>query len=268
MVTLRAGSFDLVPDPRPAFGDIVDSYDRSRPDYPIDAVHWLSGIQPRRVLELGAGTGKLTAALVAQGHEVLATEPDPVMLAALTDKIPDAFACVAAAESIPMPDHSVDVVVAAQCAHWFDLDRAIPEINRVLAPGGVFSLVWNERDEAIPWVRRLGAILGNDGGDTMPRLAGSPYFEPFLDNSFRHWSELTRDELVDLVVARAYVSGLSAGERDRRIADVRTLFDAHATSTRVRLPYVTRCYRAVARHPEPDPDAELEDPGTLLIDFR
>src|SRR6476619_1490919 len=143
-----------------SFGSVVADSDRGRPSYPREAAAWLAGERPVTVLELGAGTGKLTAQLVALGHDVHATDPDTAMLDILRRDLPDVRTSVASAEEIPLPDRSVDVVVCAQAFHWFDLDRALPEIARVLRPGGRLALVWNQRDERIPWVRRLGALIG------------------------------------------------------------------------------------------------------------
>ena len=113
------------------------------------------------MVELGAGTGKLTADLVARDHLVLATDPDERMLHRLRRRIPDAFAAVGTAERIPVAHRSADVVVVAQAFHWFDHPVAVPEMARVLRPGGVLALVWNQRDESIPWVKRLGRLIGS-----------------------------------------------------------------------------------------------------------
>ncbi len=119
-----------------SFGSVAERYDRGRPGYPAPAVRWLVGRETATVLELGAGTGKLTAELVAQGYDVHATEPDPEMLAVLRKRLPDVPTSEAGAEEIPLPDRSVDVVVVGQAFHWFDHDLALPEIARVLRPGG------------------------------------------------------------------------------------------------------------------------------------
>src|SRR5262245_50425100 len=148
------------PDLAHSFGGVADAYERGRPSYPAEAVRWLLGERPRTLLELGAGTGKLTSVLVELGHDVHATDPDEAMLALLEEKLPGVRTAVASAEEIPLPDASVDAVIAAQAFHWFDLDRALPEIARVLRPGARICLLWNQRNEKIPWVRRLGALIG------------------------------------------------------------------------------------------------------------
>ena len=126
---------DETPDWAHSFGGVAEAYERGRPTYPADAVQWMVGDQPCSVLELGAGTGKLTRVLVSLGHDVHATDPDPAMLAVLEEQVPGTRTAVAGAEEIPLGDRSVDVVIAAQAFHWFDLDRALHEIARVLRPG-------------------------------------------------------------------------------------------------------------------------------------
>ena len=133
-------SDDPAESPRPAdlaraFGAVAEAYDRGRPGYPAAAAAWLMGGEAQVVLELGAGTGKLTRELVDQGHAVFATEPDEAMLAVLRERVPEVSAKVATAEEIPANDRSVDVVVVAQAFHWFDHEAALPEMARVLKPG-------------------------------------------------------------------------------------------------------------------------------------
>jgi SAM-dependent methyltransferase len=161
-------STEQQPEPARSFGGVADAYDRGRPTYPREAAVWLTSDQPLTVLELGAGTGKLTEQLVALGHDVHATEPDPQMLAILEKNHPGARVSQAPAEEIPAGDATYDVVVSAQAFHWFDHDRALPEIARVLKPRGRLSLVWNQRDERIPWVKRLGRIIGTQEHLTDP----------------------------------------------------------------------------------------------------
>src|SRR5690348_1191371 len=139
-----------------SFGSVADAYDRARPSYPEAAARWLIGEGRLNVLELGAGTGQLTETLVAHGHRVIATDPSPEMLGRLRERVTPYSVGISGAEAIPAPNRSVDVVVCAQSFHWFDPSRALPEIARVLRPGGFLALVWNQRDASIPWVRRLG----------------------------------------------------------------------------------------------------------------
>jgi ubiquinone/menaquinone biosynthesis C-methylase UbiE len=268
-----------------SFGAVADAYDRGRPTYPRDAAVWLVGEQPTTVLELGAGTGKLTRQLVGLGHDVHATEPDEAMLAVLRRDLPEVRTSVGGAEEIAAPDASYDVVVSAQAFHWFDLDRALPEIARVLKPGGRLSLVWNERDERIPWVKRFGRLIGSEGQAGYPTEAVSTcgHFGEVQDASFKHWQVVDRSSILDLVRSRSYVAVLDADGQAEKLAEVRAFYDDYGRGMDgMQLPYVVRCFRSVVadklvRHTSASPgpaDATAERPsdGTdtdmLLIDFR
>jgi SAM-dependent methyltransferase len=290
-----------------SFGSVAAAYERGRPTYPRAAAAWLAGTAPATVLELGAGTGKLTAELVALGHDVHATDPDPEMLAVLARRLPDVRRSVAAAEEIPLPDRSVDVVVCAQSFHWFDLDRALPEIARVLRRGGRLSLVWNQRDERIPWVRRLGALIGTQDQLREPAepLVRSALFGFVEDDSFRFWQTVDRSSIQDLVLSRSNVAVLDEEGRAAKLAEVLAFYDDFGRGMDgMQLPYVARCFRAVVVEPPrraeepatgdapadrqpvegggepgdteaPDPDDDLHhgisdgtDTDMLLIDFR
>jgi SAM-dependent methyltransferase len=154
-----------------SFGAAATQYAQHRPDYPVAAIRWalepVAGLDrdPVRILDLGAGTGKLTAQLAGldsggRRTQVTAVEPDPQMLGELRRSLPEVTAMAGQAEAIPLPDASVDAVIAGQAAHWFDLDRAMPEIARVLTHGGVFAGLWNTDDDRVGWVARLHEITG------------------------------------------------------------------------------------------------------------
>ncbi|HEX4726035.1 MAG TPA: class I SAM-dependent methyltransferase, partial [Pseudonocardiaceae bacterium] len=142
-----------------SFGAEAAAYAKYRPDYPRELLVWaLAPVREAaglRVLDLAAGTGKFTGGLVALGVDVVAVEPDAAMLAELTSRFPDVDAMIGTAEDIPLPDDSAHAAFAAQALHWFDLDRALPEIRRVLRPGGSFTAVWNTYDDTVPWVGEL-----------------------------------------------------------------------------------------------------------------
>ncbi|HWG03336.1 MAG TPA: class I SAM-dependent methyltransferase, partial [Trebonia sp.] len=153
-----------------SFGAAATAYAEHRPGYPADAVRWClvpvaagatgaagAGGAGPRVLDLGAGTGKLTAQLAELGAAVTAVEPDQAMLAELRRRLPGVPAVRGSAESIPLPDASVQAVLCGQSLHWFNLDVALPEIARVLVPGGVLAGLWNSDDDRVEWVARLQA---------------------------------------------------------------------------------------------------------------
>jgi ubiquinone/menaquinone biosynthesis C-methylase UbiE len=230
-----------------SFGSVADAYDRGRPTYPADAAAWLVGDAPATVLELGAGTGKLTHQLVALGHDVHASDPDKAMLSILARDLPDVPVSVSGAEDIPSPDASYDVVVVAQAFHWFDHATALPEIARVLRPGGRLALVWNERDERIPWVRRLGRIIGTQERGTDPRavIAESGLFGEVEDASFKQWQLIDRESIVDLVTSRSNVAVLDEEGRAAKVGEVLAFYDDYGRGMDgMQLPYVVSCFRA------------------------
>jgi ubiquinone/menaquinone biosynthesis C-methylase UbiE len=124
-----------------SFGSVGGEYERGRPSYPAEAVAWLVGTDPLQVIDLGAGTGKLTRRLLELGHDVVAVEPAKGMLEQLEAELPAATTVDGTAEAIPLPDGQADAVVAGQAFHWFDAERALPEIARVLRPAGRLGLV-------------------------------------------------------------------------------------------------------------------------------
>jgi SAM-dependent methyltransferase len=261
-----------------SFAGVADAYDRARPSYPREAVAWLVGSERAQVLELGAGTGKLTEQLRALGHQVLATDPLEPMLRHLRERVPGTPAALATAEAIPARARSADVVVGAQAFHWFDHARALPEIARVLRPGGHLALTWNLRDDRVPWVKRLGALIGTHEQDNDPThiLLSSHLFGFVESATYRHWQPLDRERLRDLVLSRSNIAVQSEPERDRVLRKVDALYDEYGRGADgMLLPYVTHCYRAVVRAPavveEQAPRTRNRDDGgdadSLLIDF-
>ena len=138
-----------------SFGAQAEAYAEHRPDYPVAAIRWalepLARSERLEVLDLAAGTGKLTAGLVAEGHRVTAVEPNEQMLSELVRRVHDVRALPGHAEHIPVPDHTVDAVFVGTAFHWFDQEKALPEIARVLRPGGVLAAMWIEPDPNIEW---------------------------------------------------------------------------------------------------------------------
>jgi SAM-dependent methyltransferase len=139
-----------------SFGSEAVRYAQYRPSYPDAAIDYVfAGLQPERILDLGAGTGKLTASLIGRAAEVVAVEPDPAMLAELSRAVPEARAITGTAEQMSLADASVDVIVAGQAYHWFAHPAADHEMARVLRPGGVVGLLWNFPDRTVEWVPKV-----------------------------------------------------------------------------------------------------------------
>ncbi|MGC4112840.1 MAG: class I SAM-dependent methyltransferase [Nocardioides sp.] len=275
------------PDWAHSFGGVADAYERGRPTYPSDAVRWMLGEQPQTVLELGAGTGKLTRVITELGHDVHATDPDAAMLQILERQVPGVPTARAGAEDIPLGDGSVDAVIAGQAFHWFDLDRALPEIARVLRPGGRLCLVWNVRNEKIPWVRRLGALIGTQEqlSDPAEAMIFSELFGFVEEQEFSHWQIIDRQSIQDLVLSRSNIAVLDEAGRAAKLAEVVAFYDEYGRGMDgMQLPYVTRCFRAdVLARPRPGATSEDDsidsdgngggtedgpDDDLLLIDFR
>lgn len=239
---------------RLSFGPAAAVYDRTRPEYPAEAIRWLVGERPCRALDLGAGTGKLTRGLRALGHEVVAVDPDEEMLAELTRHSPEVSALAGTAEHLPLPAASVDAVAAGQSYHWFAGDTAHAEIARVLRPGGRFGPIWNVRDDRAVWVRDLSALIGSredtwTAWDGEPPALG-PLFGPVECARFDHTQIFDAPGLQGLVASRSYVLSLTEVERATvlaRVADMaRTHPDLRGRET-FEMPYVTQAFRAAKR---------------------
>jgi SAM-dependent methyltransferase len=236
------------------FGAAAEAYERGRPGYPGEAVTHLVrvlGIGPSRtVLDLAAGTGKLTALLVPTGATLVAVEPVDAMREQLQTRLPTVPALRGTAEAIPLGDHSVDAVVVAQAFHWFDEERALCEIHRVLRPGRSLGLVWNVRDQSVDWVGRLTDILEPHAGDAPRHRSGkwrsafdrADLFGPLKERSFPHAQEVTLDGLVDRVLSTSFIAALDEPTRARVARQVVELARSHPELTgreRFTLPYRT-----------------------------
>jgi len=233
-----------------SFGRVADVYERSRPGYPEAAVVWLAGSTPADVVDLGAGTGKLTRSLAALGHRVTAVEPLDEMLAQLRASLPQVQTLTGGAEAIPLPDTSADVVTCAQAFHWFDHERALVEIARVLRPGGRLALVWNMRDESEVWIEELSdAIVGRTGLDrgASEPIERSGLYGPVERAVFEHAQEVDRMTMRELVLSRSYCAILPEEERTPILDRVERIFDEHARAGVLRVPYRTECFRAARR---------------------
>ena len=230
-----------------SFGPVAGLYDRARPTYPAQALDWLLPAGTPRVVDLGAGTGKLTGLIHARGLAVTAVEPSPGMRDQLARSVPGVPVVDGSAESIPLPAGSADAVLVAQAWHWVDPERAVPEVARVLAPGGRLGLLWNVRDDRADWVRRLDEIIGNrDRVSDESALIGPP-FGPVSRRTFPWVHTIGSSMLLDLVSSRSAVILLPADERAALLREVRQLMATHPDlvgRTEFALPYVTYCTRA------------------------
>jgi SAM-dependent methyltransferase len=181
---------------------------------------------------------------------VTAVEPLDEMRAQLRQVLPDVTSLAGSAEAIPLADGSTDVVVAGQAFHWFDAVRALPEIARVLRPGGRLALVWNVRDDREPWVSRLSDVIGRetieerDGGDP---IAESGLFGSAEHATFQFEQRVDRQMLRDLVLSRSYCAIRSPSEREGVLREVDRIYDEAAGADGLLLPYVTDCFRAILR---------------------
>ncbi|MFF5290197.1 class I SAM-dependent methyltransferase [Paractinoplanes globisporus] len=212
-----------------SFGAAAVAYAEHRPDYAPAAVRWALERAPgRRVLDLGAGTGKLTATLVALGADAVAVEPDPAMLAELRRGLPNVRALVGSAEAIPLPEASVDAVLAGNALHWFDLAVAGPEIARVLAPGGVLAGLWNVLDDRVEWVAGLREVSGSAAigprdtlGSWRAAVAGLPLSGDGELNEFPHGQRRTAGSLVATLATRAGMLVMPEREREAALGRIR-----------------------------------------------
>ena len=232
-----------------SFGAAASVYHQSRPGYPVAAIEWLVG-DAVRVLDLGAGTGKLTAALVALDREVIAVDPVEEMLEELEVAVPGVPRILGTAEDIPIEDAAVDAVVAGQAWHWFQPDKAIPEIARVLRPGGVLGLVWNSRDTRAEWLRDAGEIMHerHDASATFESYVKiGPPFGPVEEHTVEWVERMSRERFLDLVRSRSYFITSTEAEQQATIAALDALLATHpdvAGAEELEVPYVTRCFRA------------------------
>jgi SAM-dependent methyltransferase len=221
------------------FALVPDVYERGRPMYPFEAVRRLVrevGIGPQsRVLDLAAGTGKLTRLLAQLGADVVAVEPVDAMRDRLAEMIPSATALTGTAEAIPLEDASVDAVTVGQAFHWFDGDAALAEIHRVLRPGKRLGLIWNVKDESVEWVRLLSEIIEPYRGRA-PRVASGAWkdafertelFTPLERARFAFVHDVDVETLVARVASISFIAALAPRVRDRVLAQVRELVATH-----------------------------------------
>jgi ubiquinone/menaquinone biosynthesis C-methylase UbiE len=231
------------------FDRASDAYERGRPGYPRQAVESLTqalDLDPASVVvDLAAGTGKLTRELLHTGARVIAVEPVAGMRAVLSRSCPQAEVVDGIAEELPLPDASADAVTVAQAFHWFDGERALAEIDRVLRPAGRLALIWNERDLRQPIQAELERLFDRHRGSTpsyrdthwRDAFAATGLFEPAGEHRFDHFQRLDAEGLVNRVGSVSFVAALPEVERERLLHEVRTL--ARGQGGEVELAYET-----------------------------
>lgn len=232
-----------------SFGQAAQTYEESRPGYPLEIVDWLVPASARRVLDIGAGTGKFTRLLRRPDREVVAVDPSGEMLDVLRAHASGIETLIGTAERIPLPDESVDAVTVAQAWHWVDRDRGVPEVARVLKPGGTLGLVWNSRDGRVDWVRELGEAMGTNDAYSPASLEDYPIGAPFAESDVTElsWSQkLDREGVLNLARSRSYFIVKSPDEQAATLREVEAVLDRHPEIVRdgaIELPYVTQAFR-------------------------
>jgi SAM-dependent methyltransferase len=234
-----------------SFELVADLYERARPEYPQEAVAWVAsklGLGgSSTIVDLGAGTGKLTRALLATRGRVIAVEPGDAMRAELERALPDVRALRGAAESIPLADDSVDCVAVGQAFHWFRHDEALPELYRVLRPGGGLALLWNSRDQDMPVQQEISDLISpfvppdRPGPERWPRLVErSALFTQPEEAHFPWVQQLDADGLAARIGSISFVAAAPPDARAELDARLRTV--AARLGGVLDFPYVTDVY--------------------------
>ncbi|MBV9606433.1 MAG: methyltransferase domain-containing protein [Solirubrobacterales bacterium] len=230
----------------------AEAYERGRPGYSRELMDWLAGqlaLRPGRiVLDVGAGTGKLTRELVATGARVLAVEPVRGMREILERVVPDADIREGTAEALPFADQAIDAVTVASAFHWFDAPAALAEFQRVLRPGGRLALMWQRRRSDQPIHQAIDAIIGphrgrrrrHEDGSWRARVMESGRFAFVAETRLPFEQRLDPDGLVDRIGSISFVAGLPGPDRDDVLRRIREL--AERTPPPIRLGYTSELF--------------------------
>lgn len=241
-----------------SFGANAMDYADHRPDYPLTAIRWaleqVPTVPAPIVLDLGAGTGKLTEGLLAAGVSVIAVEPDDGMRVELMRRLPGVRALEGTAEAIPLPDRSVDAIVAGQAFHWFDQQRAFPEFARVLQKDGVFAALWNTDDTRVDWVAELGRIARSAASTPPLELAPAalpehPLFEAFESANFPHSQRRTAQSLTATIGTHSHTLVVPPQQRAEVLSRVTEYLHSRSETAEGEfdLPIVTLVLRTALR---------------------
>ncbi|WP_435154517.1 methyltransferase domain-containing protein [Amycolatopsis sacchari] len=234
-----------------SFGARAKAYAEHRPDYPLPALRWGLPEGAARVLDLAAGTGRLSEGLLALGLHVEAVEPDPEMRAELTRRLPGVPAHAGTAEEIPFGDGEFDAVLAGQAFHWFDLDRALPEIARVLRPGGTVVALWNHDDESVPWVAEFARLSRTNSStrwlSQRQELPPHAAFGAYQREEFPHRQRRTAETLVETIATHSHLLTASEEERAATLERLRRFLAENPETAQGEfdLPIVTTVLKAV-----------------------
>jgi SAM-dependent methyltransferase len=224
---------------RRGFERQAEAYERGRPGYPAPAATWLTGELGLRtgriVVDVGAGTGKLTRSLVPSGATVIAVEPVAAMRGVLERELRGVRTLDGAAESLPLDDRAADAVVAGQAFHWFDGPVALAEFHRVLRPGGRLGLIWNARDRRQPLQRAIdelteplrGSTPSVGSGKWHAALRGSALFRPVSERRVPFELALDPDTFVDRIGSVSFVAALDDERRNDLLERVAQLAAEH-----------------------------------------
>ncbi|WP_068182248.1 class I SAM-dependent methyltransferase [Mycobacterium sp. UM_CSW] len=238
-----------------SFGSIAENYDGLRPQPPPDAVNWLVPSGCGVAVDVGAGTGLFTRALLGKAAQVVAVEPDARMRKVLAARSPGVRVVEGRGESIPLPDASADAVFVSSAWHWMDPERAVPEIGRVLRDGGRLGLIWTSRDREVGWVRDLDRLPGDEasGAEAADRarrrldvvLPLPTTFRNFARETFRFTRTMTIDDAVAMLGTYSRFLVASPDDRARRLTEARAALAARFPGAdTVEMPMQARCWRA------------------------